>query len=153
MARRCIAGYDRLVPPVPYAPMKIKLLPKCLSSTSTLSQSPAVFPQRFPQRSVCHMTICCALLRSLVHFDVDKRGRRAYNTWDEGRKKTQANSNQKAPIRPSTARAPRGQLTCRVQNRLGNLEFLAAEAPPQSTGMGGRVQKANHNNPTTRADY
>ena len=77
--------------------MKIKLLPKCLSSTSTLSQSPAVFPQRFPQRSVCHMTICCALLRSLVHFDVDKRGRRAYNTWDEGRKKTQANSNQKGP--------------------------------------------------------
>ena len=111
---------------------------KCLSSTSTISQSPA---------------ICCALLRSLFHSDVDKRGRRAYNTWDEGRKKTQANPNQKAPIRPSTARAPRGQLTCRVQKRLGNLEFLAAEAPPQSTGMGGRVQKASPNNPTTRADY
>ena len=118
-----------------------------MSSTSTLSQSPAVFPQR----SVCHMTICCALLRSLVHFDVDKRGRRAYNTWDEGRKRTQANSNQKAPIRPSTARAPSGQLTRRVQKRLqltrrvqkrlGSSSFLRPKPHPNQPGWAGGFKK------------
>ena len=76
-------------------------------------------------------------------------GRRAYDTWDEGRKKTPAKS-------PNlTLNNACSQRTTHAQGLTdwAALEFLAAEAPPQSTGMGGRVQKANHNNPTTRADY
>ena len=115
-----------------------------MSSTSTLSQSPAVFPQRFPQRSVCHMTICCALLRSLVHFDVDKRGRRAYNTWDEGRKKS-------FKRKPTPAKRPQSDPQQRVlpedNSRAGSKRdwatssFLRPKPHPNQPGWAGGFKK------------
>ena len=80
-------------------------------------------------------------------------GRRAYDTWDEGRKKQ----------RPTTAKnldptlksaCSNGQLTRRDNTDRSFPVLLAAEAPPPNNmGVGGRVQNGSPNNPTTRADY